>query len=105
MIAFAVYTNGKKEKRADLAGAYLVGTDDVALRAEITFKDGVIECQKRPAGPAGLVLQWRVADVGKVLVETARLPERDKPHVRQVDHSRRQPRPIRHELREGGWGD
>ena len=105
MIAFAVYTNGKKEKRADLAGAYLVGTDDVALRAEITFKDGVIECQKRPAGPAGLVLPWRVADVGKVLVETARLPERDKPYVLQVELARGRLMRIAQKVEDWGLGD
>ena len=67
MLAFVVYTNGKAAERIDLGGAYVVGSDDVPLRAEITFKDGVIECRKRTAGPAGLALLWKVPGGGSIL--------------------------------------
>ncbi len=88
MLSFAVYANGELAEKVNLSGAYVVGTDDVPLRAEISFKDGVIACKKHTAGPAGLVLLWEVAGVGTLLLDTIRLPERDKPYTLQVEMAR-----------------
>jgi hypothetical protein len=85
MLSFAVYSKGEPVEKVDLAGAYVVGTDDVPLRAEITFKDGVIICDKRAAGPAGLAILWNVEGVGRVLLETVRVLERNKPYILQIE--------------------
>ena len=85
MLSFAAYTNGKPSERVDLSGAYLIGSDDVPLRAEITFKDGVIHCKKRAAGPAGLVLLWHVPGVGEILTESVRLQERERPYILPIE--------------------
>jgi GH35 family endo-1,4-beta-xylanase len=102
MLSFAVYSKGEPAERVTLAGAYVVGTDDVPLRAEITFKDGVIHCKKRAAGPAGLALLWKLPDVGDILLETIRVPERDKPYVLQVELARGRLMRIQHKLED--WG-
>lgn len=78
MLRFSVVENGSDP--IDLTGAYLVGTDSVPLRADIRFENGEIVCEKRTAGPAALALVWPVEGVGKLLLETARLPERDRPY-------------------------
>ncbi len=88
MLTFAVYTNGQPATSVNLAGAYLVGSDDVPLRAEISFDDGVITCSKRAGGPAGLALLWDVDGVGTVLLETVRVPERNRPYILQVELAR-----------------
>ena len=88
MLAFAVYLNGRPAKSVKLSGAYVVGSEDVPLRADISFKDGVITCQKRAAGPAGLAILWNVPGVGEILIETVRLPERDQPYILQVELAR-----------------
>ena len=88
MLSFVVYQNGKPTDRINLAGAYVIGNDDVALRAEVTAKNGVIQCKKRAAGPSGLVILWRVPDVGEILLETVRLMERKEPYVLQVELAR-----------------
>lgn len=88
MLSFTVYINGKPADRVDLSGAYVVGSDDVPLRAEITFKNGVIMCKKRAAGPAGLALLWDVPGVGRVLLETSRVLERKQPYLLQVELAR-----------------
>ena len=62
-------------EKVNLAGSYVVGTDDVPLRAEVAFKGGIITCRKRAAGPAGLALLWNVKTVGIILLETIRVPE------------------------------
>lgn len=78
MLRFSVVENGSDP--IDLSGAYLVGTDSVPLRADIRFENGEIVCEKRTAGPAALALVWPVEGVGRLLLETARLPERDRPY-------------------------
>jgi GH35 family endo-1,4-beta-xylanase len=88
MLLFSVYTNGQPAETVNLAGAYTVGADDVPLRAEITFRDGIITCKKRSTGPAGLVLLWPLRDVGTIMLETVRLPERQEPYLLQVELAR-----------------
>ncbi len=88
MISFAVYMNGRLAEKVNLNGAYVVGSDDVPLRAEITFKNGIITCKKRAAGPAGLALLWEVEGAGVLLLETIRVQERDRPYILQVELAR-----------------
>ena len=105
MLSFAVYDNGQPAEKLDMAGAYVVGTDDVPLRAELTFSNGVITCKKRAAGPAGLSLMWTVPDVGRIMLETARVPERDKPYILQVELARARLMRVIHKLEEWGLAD
>lgn len=88
MLSFAVYSRGRPVDAMDLSGAYLVGSDDVPLRAEIALQDGVIRCQKRATGPAGLALPFDVPGFGRVLLETIRVQERERPYVLQVELAR-----------------
>ena len=60
MLAFAVYQDGEPASDVRLSSAYVVGSDDVPLRADLSFSNGVITCEKRAAGPAGLAILWHV---------------------------------------------
>ncbi len=102
MLSFAVYGNGQPAKKVNLSGAYLVGADDVPLRADISFKDGIITCAKRATGPAGLALLWDTPGVGTTLLETIRVPEREKPYVLQVELVRARLMRIHQKLED--WG-
>jgi len=88
MLKFALYRDEKPAESANLSGAYCIGSDDVPLRAELDFADGCIECQKKAAGPAGLVVLWPVEGVGQVLLETVRVVERERPYVLTVELAR-----------------
>lgn len=88
MLSFAVYSSGQPATNVNLAGAYVLGSDDVPLRAEIAFLDGVIQCTKRAAGPAGLALLWKIEGAGTILTETVRLQERKEPYILQVELTR-----------------
>lgn len=105
MLSFSVYQQGKPAEQLNLAGAYVVGTDDVPLRADISFKNGVIQCVKRAAGPAGLAIVWNVPGAGRLLVETIRVPERDKPYVLQVELARGRLLRVQNKLEEWGLSD
>jgi GH35 family endo-1,4-beta-xylanase len=100
MIRFSVFSGDKPASSLDLNGAYLVGSDGVPLRADIEFRKGEIVCKKRTAGPAGLVLLWAVPGVGTILLDTARVPERDKPYLLQVELLRGRLMRIAHKLEE-----
>lgn len=88
MLSFVAYTDGKLADKMNLSGAYVVGTDDVPLRAEISFSDGIIHCKKRASGPAGLALLWKVVGAGTFMLETIRVQEREQPYILQVELAR-----------------
>ncbi|HUU84308.1 MAG TPA: endo-1,4-beta-xylanase [Phycisphaerae bacterium] len=88
MLRFRVFSDGKPADSVDLTGAYLLGSDGVPVRADIEFEDGEIRCNKRAAGPAGLAIVWPVKDLGRIMLDTTRLPERDKPYLLQLELAR-----------------
>jgi hypothetical protein len=102
MLNFAVFSNGRPARRLNLTGAYLIGNDDVPQRADISFAKGVIRCDKRVPGPAGLVLPWHVDGFGWLLLETSRVLDRDKPFLLSVELARG--RLTRINLKIEDWG-
>ncbi len=88
MLRFRVFENGKPASSVCLDGAYVVGSDGVPLIAQLSFGDGEIRCVKRAAGPAGLNLLWPVDGFGRLMLETARLQERDAPYNLHVELAR-----------------
>lgn len=102
MLSFAVYSNGQPAEKVNLAGAYVVGTDDVPLRAEINFEGGIISCKKRASGPAGIALLWEVSGIGKIMLETIRVPERESPYILQIELARARLMRISHKVED--WG-
>ena len=86
---FQVFKNGKIVNKFALCGAYLFGTDGIAVRrTQIVFKDGFIECNKQNLETAGLALLWPVEGFGKVLLPTTCLPERGRPYNLNVEIAR-----------------
>lgn len=86
---FQVFKNGRVVDKFALCGAYLFGSDGIAIRrAQITFKDGIIECEKPSLETAGLALLWPIDGFGKVLLPTTCLPEREKPYNLNVEITR-----------------
>ena len=86
---FQVFKNGQELKKFELCGAYLFGTDGIAVRhAKIKFKNGFIECKKPTQETAGLALVWPVNDSESILLPTTCLPERDRPYNLNVEIAR-----------------
>ena len=86
---FQVFSNGKLVDKFTLCGAYLFGTDGISVRrAEIRFKNGVIECEKPSLETAGLALLWPIEGFGKVLLPTTCLPDRERPYNVNVEIAR-----------------
>ncbi|UCE99416.1 MAG: endo-1,4-beta-xylanase, partial [Planctomycetota bacterium] len=86
---FQLFKGGKLVDKFTLCGAYLFGTDGVAIRrTQIKFKNGIIECEKPNLETAGLALLWPVSGFGKVLLPTTCLPERTQPYNLNVEIAR-----------------
>jgi len=105
VLRFQLFDDGKPAKKADLAFAYLFGSDAVPLRAELEFKNGTVLCTKRSAGPAGIALPWNIDGVGDVLLETVRLQERDQPFVLPLELMRGLMMQLCHKIEDWGLFD
>ncbi len=88
MLRFDTYIDGKPGEVTNLEGAHLISAEGLPLRAEIRAADNGIVCQKRTAGTASLNLLWPVKSAGTLMLETARLPERDLPYILNVELAR-----------------
>ena len=74
---FQVFKNSKLVDKFTLCGAYLFGSDGIPVRqTQITFKDGIITCNKPNLETGGLALLWPIDGFGKALLPTTCLPER-----------------------------
>jgi hypothetical protein len=88
-VRFQVFKNGRAVDKFTLCGAYLFGTDGIAIhRTQIAFKGGFIECKKPNLETAGLALLWPVDGFGRVLLPTTCLPERDTPYNLNIEIAR-----------------
>ncbi len=87
-LRFKAYANGKPMGALELDGTYLVGSDGVPLRADISFDNGEINCVKRAQGPAGLSVLWHVNGFGRMMLETTRLPDEDRVYNLNVELAR-----------------
>jgi hypothetical protein len=88
MLHFQVYDHGQPARRIDLQGAHGIGAEGVPTRVECHFADGKLRVSSRGTGPVGLALLWPVEGFGKVLLETTRLPGRQKPYNLNVEIAR-----------------
>lgn len=86
---FQIFKNGEPVSKFTLCGAYLTGTDGIAIRkGRIACKDGVINCEKPNQEAAALSLLWPIDGFGRVLLPTTYLPERESPYNLNVEIAR-----------------
>ncbi len=105
MLKFQVYDQGKIAPDWPLRNAHLVGSDHSAMRADITFSDGAIQCQKREIGPAALALQQPVGECGELTIQTTLLPDRVEPYLLSLEQARHRLMLIYNKLEEWGLFD
>lgn len=89
MLKFAVLDSGGVAKGVALDHSYLIGSDNNAIRANISFKDGVIVCQKRESGAAAIALLYDAGACGQLVLRTCLLGEREEPYLLSLELARR----------------
>lgn len=102
MLRFAVDENNASTREFSLAGAYVIGSDGVPLRADMDLEETTLTCQKRADGPAGVAALWPVAGCGHLLLETSRLIEREKSYCLPLELARG--RLMRMNQKREDWG-
>lgn len=102
MLSFVVFdlpapTSGASSSSFVLRHAHMFGADDVPIQADVRVANGqtaggqgvsVIRCEKRTSESAGLSLQFPVEGAGVITLQTALLPERDKPYLLSLELAR-----------------
>jgi GH35 family endo-1,4-beta-xylanase len=88
MLRFAVYDESGPAFQWPLVNAHLVGPEDMPMRGEVTFEDGVIVCRKRGIQPAALCLQYDAGSMGRLMLQTCLLPDRDEPYLLSIELAR-----------------
>ncbi len=115
MLTFAVFDDAGPVRSFPLRQAFLFGSDDLAVSAEIAFEDGLIRCRKGTNEAAGLSLQFRVdlagdgggpsRPVGVFALRTCLLPERDHPYLLTLELARHRIMLVLNKLEQWGLFD
>lgn len=105
MFSFKLGQPSKTIDETVKASAYLFGSDGVPIRADFTWEKDLLVCNKRVAGPAGLAILWDVPGIGKFLLETTRLLERNDPYILPVELARGHLMRVQHKREEWGLFD
>jgi len=88
-VRFQVFKNGKSADTFVLSGAYMFGSDGTSLRkVEISFSDGIIECERTSRDTAALAMLWEIEGFGRIMLPTTCLPERERSYCLNLEIAR-----------------
>lgn len=87
-IRFEVYRNGARQTAFEPAAATAVGPESVPVPGEVFFRDGLLVVNRKDEQAVGVSLLWDVGAVGAYMMETTRLPPREKPYNLNVELAR-----------------
>jgi len=85
MLKFNVTNHGEPIESMSIRNAYLIGSDNNAMRGEIVFDDGTITATKREQGSAAMALQMPVGECGELTIQTCLLPDREEPYLLSLE--------------------
>lgn len=88
MLRFAVYDDHGPAAECPLVNAHLLGPEDIPVRGDVAFQNGVITCRKRSSQTAALCLQYDAGAMGTLMLQTCLLPDRDEPYSLTLELAR-----------------
>ncbi|MHC4219931.1 MAG: endo-1,4-beta-xylanase [Planctomycetota bacterium] len=88
MLRFALYDDNGPVKDWPLVNAYLVGAGDVPVPGRVTFDDGHIVCRPKGSQSVALCLQHDAGSMGKNMLQTCLLPQRERPYDLAIELAR-----------------
>jgi GH35 family endo-1,4-beta-xylanase len=80
MLRFALYDDNGPVNDWPLVNANLVGPGDLAVPGRISFDDGHIVCRPTVSHAVGLCLQHDAGAMGRLMLQTCLLPQRERPY-------------------------
>ncbi len=105
MLKFQVFDNGRPASSCRIRNAYMLGADQNAVRADFTFREGALHCDKKEFGAAAFALQQSAGDCGDLTLQTCLLPEREEPYLLTIELVRHRLMLLYHKLEEWGMFD
>ena len=105
MLKFQVYDNGAAVQDWPVRNAHLIGSDNSAMRGDITFEEGLIQVNKRELGSASLAIQQPVGDCGELTIQTTLLPDREDPYLLSLEQARHRLMMLYNKLEDWGMFD
>ena len=105
MLSFVVFdADGVDARHFPPRHAHLVGADDIPLQGAVTFREGLVECEKTVPQTVGLAVQFQVGrpdgpdasaagvtganGLGLLTVQTCLLPDRAEPYLLTIELAR-----------------
>ncbi len=90
MLLFEAYRKGKPLEGIDLSGCYIYGHDSIPQSADIIADNNRICCNTSTSVACALVIPWYAGSTGAYILNTNRLPERNRPYNLNLELARGQ---------------
>ncbi len=88
MLRFAVYDDNGPVQEWPLVNANLMGPGDLAIQGEVKFADGHVTGRARGANTVALSLQHDAGRMGRLVLQTCLVPDRERPYILTVELAR-----------------
>jgi GH35 family endo-1,4-beta-xylanase len=88
MLRFSVYDENGPATDWPLVNAYMIGPGEVPVGGRVSFKDGRIVCRPKGSQASALCLQHDAGPMGRIMVQTCLLPQRDRPYDLAIELAR-----------------
>lgn len=87
-IKFEIYRDGNRVTQFTPMAAIAMGPESVPVPAEISFRDGTLVLSRSDEHALGVSLLWDAGAPGSYVLETTRVPPRQKPYNLNVELAR-----------------
>src|SRR5689334_5510292 len=87
-IKFEIYRGGTRVTAFEPVAATAVGPESVPIPGEVAFRDGLLVVNRKDDHATGVALLWDCGPLGTFVMETTRLPHRDKPYNLNIELAR-----------------
>src|SRR3954453_4435359 len=87
-IKFEIYRSGARVQAFEPVAATAVGPESIPIPGDGVFRDGLLAVNRKDEHACGLSLLWDAGPLGTFVLETTRLPPRDKPYNLNVELAR-----------------
>jgi hypothetical protein len=87
-IKFEIYRDGARLSSFEPVAATSIGPESIPIPGDVVFRDGLLLLNRKDEHAAGVALLWDLGPLGSFVLETTRLPPRDRPYVLNVELAR-----------------
>ncbi len=98
VLRFIIHPTSRLEEGPDIHRAYLSTLELGVVPTSVSLENGVLLCQKESSESARLHVAWDVEGIGRPVLSTASLIERDEPYFLPLELARGKLVQVRNQL-------